>query len=124
MTLKRYLILMSLATVLCCLAWLSVIFYINPQEAGLLGFSLFYISLFLALVGLFALVGCFIKIWFLPQPIAKQVIVAFRQAIWFSILIIFCLVLQSQRLLAWWTIVLFIVLLALIESLFLFSKRE
>ena len=123
MSLKRYLLLMLLATILCWLAFAVVIIYINPQETGFIGFLLFYISLFLALVGTFALIGFFIRIWLVTQPIFRQVIIAFRQAIWFACLVVFCLILQSQELLTWWTTVLFIALLAFIESFFLFGKK-
>ena len=116
---------MLLATLLCWLAFVAVIIYINPTEAGFIGFLLFYVSLFLSLVGFFALLGFFVRIWLLTQPVVfKQVIIAFRQAIWFASLIVFCLILQSQKLLTWWTVILFIALLTFIESLFLFGRKK
>jgi len=118
MSLKQYLTLMSIAFILCWLSFFMVIFFINPQEAGFLGFFLFYLSLFLALTDTFALAGFFLRIWLLDRPIFTQVIVSFRQAIWFSLFVVFCLILQSKRLLNLWVIILSILFLSFIESLF------
>ncbi len=118
MSLKQYLTLMSIAFILCWLSFFMVIFFINPQEAGFLGFFLFYLSLFLALTDTFALAGFFLRIWLLDRPIFTQVIVSFRQAIWFSLFVVFCLILQSKRLLNLWVIILLILFLSFIESLF------
>ena len=109
---------MSIAFILCWLSFFMVIFFINPQEAGFLGFFLFYLSLFLALTDTFALAGFFLRIWLLDRPIFTQVIVSFRQAIWFSLFVVFCLILQSKRLLNLWVIILSILFLSFIESLF------
>jgi len=51
MTLKKYLNLMTILTVICWVIWVLVLVLINPQQSDLIGFVLFYFSLFLALFG-------------------------------------------------------------------------
>lgn len=120
MTLKRYLILMSLATLICWLAWLIVIFKIDPYGAGFLAFLFFYLSFFLALTGTFATLGLIVRIWLIKHELViRQAGTAFRQAILFSVLIIGVLILLSLKLLTWWIITLFIAVLAVLEFFFL-----
>ena len=41
MTLRQYLILMSIGTVVCFVAWFFVILSLDPTQAGFLGFFFF-----------------------------------------------------------------------------------
>ncbi|MFA7662642.1 MAG: hypothetical protein WCX88_01875 [Patescibacteria group bacterium] len=124
MTLKRYLLLMFLATLLCWLALASVMFYINPSEAGIIGFVLFYISLFLSLVGTFSLAGFMLRVWLTTVPIFKQVIVSFRQGVLFSVFVSVSLAMQSQGMLTWWIVLLLLGILTAIEYIFSLSNRR
>jgi len=124
MTLKRYLLLMFLATLLCWLALASVMFYINPSEAGIVGFLLFYISLFLSLIGTFSLVGFILRVWLTTVPIFRQVIISFRQGVLFSILVTAVLVIQSQNVLTWWITLLVMLLLGFVEFVFSLGRKR
>lgn len=124
MTLKRYLFLMLLATVLCWLALASVMFYINPSEAGIIGFILFYVSLFLSLVGTFSIIGFLLRVWLTTMPIFRQVIISFRQGVLFSILVSVSLAMQSQQVLNWWIGLLLVALLGIIEMFFSLSSKR
>jgi hypothetical protein len=124
MTLKRYLLLMFLATLLCWLALASVMFYINPSEAGIIGFVLFYVSLFLSLVGTFSLVGFILRVWLTTVPIFKQVIISFRQGVLFAVFVSLSLAMQSQGYLTWWLVIILLVLLAFVEYIFNLSKQR
>ena len=124
MTLKRYLLLMFLATLLCWLALASVMFYINPSEAGIVGFTLLYISLFLSLIGTFSLTGFILRVWLTTAPIFKQVIVSFRQSILFAILVSVGLAMQSQEVLTWWILLILIAMIVFIEAIFNLNKRR
>lgn len=57
MTLKNYLFVMSALTAVCWGIFMFVAGLIDPVATNWLGFSLFYLSLFLALSGTFALFG-------------------------------------------------------------------
>ncbi len=102
MTLRKYLILMSIATFFCWLAWVLVINYIDPTETGLLGFVFFYSSLFLAVLGTMSVLGFAVRIKiFKDEIVYKQVGTAFRQGVMFSILVTGLLFLQSKSFLTW-----------------------
>lgn len=122
MSLEKYLKTMLVATALCWLAFLVVIFSIDPSEASCTGLSLFYFSLFLSLVGFFSIVGLIFRGHLTTDTTHKKVTIAFRQAIWFSALIVFFLFLQGLRLLHWWNLVLFVLFLTLLEFFFISHK--
>lgn len=123
MSLKKYLVLMSSITLFCWLTWLVVLFYINPREAGFVGFTMFYLSLFLALVGTFSLIGFFARVWFSRETfIFRHLGVATRQSIWFSILLVAGLMLQGGGMLKWWSALLLVIFLVLFEFFFISRK--
>lgn len=126
MSLSRYLLTMIAATLLCWLAWVLVLININPFGAGLTSFFIFYASLFLALVGSFTLIGFVVRVWLLKQdePYFRQVKKTFRHGLLLAALLIFALLLQSQRLLNWWRIILLILVFALLELFFLTNSPK
>lgn len=125
MTLFAYFILMLISTIFSWLGWGTILFYLNPQEAGNVGFAFFYGSLFLALTGSFSLLGLFIRMRLLKDDIvSRQVAISFRQAVFFAILLVGSLFLRSKDLLAWWNIILLIFLLTFLEFFFLSYQRR
>lgn len=124
MSLKKYLILMLFATAVCWLAFGMIIYFVDPDRAGILGFSLFYLSLLLSLCGILALLVLLARSRFSEDPAYRQVSTSFRQAVWFSLLITFFLFLQGMRVLKWWNLILFILFLAGLEFFFISHKRR
>jgi len=125
MTLKKYLIYMTLATIFCFIAWLEVLFFVNPLGTGLAGFILFYLSFFLTFWGIFSIIGFLIRYILRRNRFAyDQVKMAFRQGFLFSLLLISSLILQSHGLLVWWNMLLLIGLLAIVEYFFLSLKHK
>lgn len=124
MTLSRYLILMIIGTLLCWLAWFLVVFQIDPFKASLISLFIFYVSLFLSLIGTFAIVGFLFRILLMKQkePYFKQVKKSFRHSLFFALLIIFALILQSQKLLNWWNILIILLVLIFFEMYFLADR--
>ena len=123
MSLKKYLILMTSVTVFCWLAWLVVLFYMNPEEAGLAGFAMFYASLFSTLIGSFSLLGFFLRVWFSRETlIFRHLGVATRQSMWFSALLVTALLLQGGGMLKWWSALLLVLFLILLEFFFISRK--
>lgn len=124
MTLKTYLTIMILATSVCWSAWAVVINSINPQTTNWIGFSLFYASLFLSIVGTAALVGFVIRFILLRQDLVfRQVAIAFRQSFLFAIIIVASLILQSFRMLTWYNAILLIAGLTVLEFFLISYKR-
>ncbi len=124
MSLKQYMILMAIGSAIGWGAWILILFSTNPFEAGFLGFVLFYLALFIALVGTMSLLGFIVRLWILKREevVLRQVTTAFRQSILLSVLVAGSLYLQSRGVLAWWNIIIFIIVLGLIE-LFYISTR-
>ncbi|TAN32954.1 hypothetical protein EPN28_03050 [Patescibacteria group bacterium] len=109
MSLKAYLILMSIATAICWAAWLFVVTSMDPGEAKTAGFFFFYSSLYLALLGSFSVIGFALKEWLFANPatvLFNQVKRAFWQGALAAGAVIFALLLQQFRILRWWNVIL------------------
>lgn len=124
MSLHKYLKLMSILTGICWLAWLLVLFFISPNKIGLIGFILFYFSLFLAIIGSISILGFIIRIRLGKKPVFRQVEISFRQGIWISVLVICILILQGLHLLRWWNALFLVLFLVFLELFFLTSGRK
>lgn len=124
MTLAKYLIFMSISTFLCWGAWLLVVFYLDPENAGIVGLSVFYITLLFALTGALFFINFLWRRLFNQEAIvARQVGLSFRQAISFAIIFLGALYLQSQSLLNWLNIIFLILGLTVLEIFFV-SRRQ
>lgn len=125
MSLKKFLIIITVVTVICWIGWIVVLFYIDPKGTGFIGLFLFYISLFFALIGTFSILGFFIRVWFSKKEMVFQHVgIAFRQSLLFSILLVGSLVLQGMRIFTWWNALLFVFCLAVLEYFFLSHKNS
>ena len=123
MDLKKFLGYMIFSTLLCWFGWVMVLFFINPQESGILGFSLFYLILGLAVLGTITILGFWLRRLFYQKELAfEHVMVSFRQAIWISLIVIISLYLQSKQLLNWLNTILLVLGLGLIEFFFLSNQ--
>jgi len=119
MSLKTYLIFIIFSLLLSWGAWFLVVFNINPESATFFVFVLFYLSLFFALVGTFSLFGFLMRYFFHHSVFpADQMIASGRQSIWFALIIVGTLLLQSQRLVTWWNLLLLVILFSLVEFYF------
>ncbi len=125
MTLRPYLILMSIGALICWLAWFFVLANIDPEQTGIFGFLFFYASLFLALTGAFSVIGFLIKRAILKndQALFHHVKSTFRQGMLLAATIIGGLILLQTQLLTWWNAALLILLLVGIESV-IFTNRK
>ncbi len=125
MPLSKYLILMSLATLLCWASFIIVINTVNPFNTEFLGFVFFYSSLFLALIGTLSLLGFFLRHLFNKnQFVSTQVIISFRQSIWLAVVIVVGLYLQGQKLAAWWNLFILLILVVVVELYFLYRTSD
>jgi len=114
---------MGISTVICWLSFLSVIFNISP-ESGFLAFLLFYISLFLSLLGTFFIIGFLIRALINRKvPLFRHLNISFRQSILFTILIIGSLALQASNLLRWWNLLFFLLFLIVLEFFFSIKRK-
>lgn len=124
MTLKQYLILMSICTGVFFIAWFLVLFFINPQESGFIGILLFYLCLFFFLMGLFSVIGFVFR--YRKQQydrVYNHIELASRQSVLFSFLIIVALFFQRKGWLGWLNLLGLVIVFTLVE-LFLLSYNK
>ncbi len=125
MSLRQYLILMSIGALICWLAWFFVLSSTDPAEAGFFGFLFFYTSLFLALAGTFSVIGFLIKKIILKddQVVFHHVKSTFRQGMLLAGILISGLILLQADLLAWWSATLLVLLFVAIEGIIFTSRK-
>ena len=93
-------------------AFISVLLFIDPFAASPIQHIFFYITLFLACIGLFTLGGLSFRKRFAPGMFVEQLRISARQSILLAFMVISLLALQSFGLLYWWvglTLILFII---------------
>jgi len=103
-----------------CLA--AILIYFDPTISGPLVFILFYLSLLITSTGIFTLIGLFIRrisqkrrFPLLPSRAIRQLEVSFRQGLLLAVILVAALILQSQRILAWWHLIILVGLVGLSE---------
>jgi hypothetical protein len=116
MTLRVYLFIMAIATSICWIAFVFILRTVDPTITNLLGFALFYISLFLSLSGTAAIIGFLVRFVGLKREmIFFSVKTAFRQSFLFAFLIIAILFLSAHNWFTWLNLFLLVVGLSLLE---------
>lgn len=124
MTLKKYLIIMAIVVTISWVTWYLVINMVNPESTNWIGMSLFYGSLFLALLGTSSLFGFMIRFVLLRQKlIFRAVNDAFRQSFFLSFFLLAILFLLSKDMLSWLNLIFLISTLSVLEFL-LISVRK
>lgn len=88
---------MFLSTVICAGAWGMIVAQTNPHTSGFAVIGLFYLTLLLALTGLFSLLGFWLRRRVFENALEfRQVEVAFHQGFILAALFVFLLFLSSQ----------------------------
>lgn len=124
MTLRSYLTTMIFTTIICWTVFFFVVWTVNPQTSNIAGFLLFYISLFLSLVGAAAIAGFLIRFVGLKRDlIFRSVKEAFRQSFLFAFLIVASLILLSHDLFSMLNLFLLIMGISVLEY-FLISNKS
>lgn len=124
MTLKNYLILMSLTTAIIWGAFFFVISNIDPTATSTFGFILFYLSVFLGISGTAAILGFFVRFRVLKHEIVyNSVKIAFRQSFLLGFLATAILFLLAQNLFTWFNLILLIILVSVLEFFLIGSKK-
>lgn len=98
---------------------------LDPSEAGVLAFSLFFLGSFLATASTAALVGYGVRRFLVRgQHPAHSVRPSVRQGVWIALLLDILLFLQLLRLLRWWIAFIIVLLFLSLEVLFLNYDRN
>lgn len=98
MTLRTYLALMIMATLIAWLGFGIIVLTIDPQTTNWIGISLFYLTLLISLSGTGAITGFVVRFLFLKHElIARSVLVAFRQGFLAAIMLTVILFFLSHK---------------------------
>ena len=121
MTLRQYLIMMAVGTVLSWGAVGLMITMIDPTVSRPAVFVVFYISLLLALAGTFSLIGFVTRVTVLGKrgQLSRQVAISFRQAFMLALILVFAIFLRSHNVLTWWNTLLIVGAATALESFFI-----
>jgi len=117
---RQYLLLMGLSALLCWVAWLFVLFSMNPNTGVIPAVLLFYLTLFFAACATFSIVGFWLRRRLRPEDLLlKQVVVSFRQSLFLSFLIVGALILERRGTFTWTRFYLLAITVSVIEFLVL-----
>lgn len=125
MTLKQYLILMTVGTFVCYATLGFIVFTIDPANAGFIGFLFFYVSLFLAILGTFSVLGFIARAHLArdDEAVFRQVRRTFRQGAIIASFFILLLLLRASGYLNSWNAALLVGLFLILESV-IFTNRK
>jgi len=122
MNLLAYLVGLVLVSIVAGACLAAILVYFNPLTSGLLIFILFYTSLFIASTSVFTLIGWIIRIISKKRksPLPKKEAiyrfeVSFRQGMFLSAILVASLILQSQKVLLWWNLLILMTIVGLSE---------
>jgi hypothetical protein len=115
MSIKTELWGLGISGTLCWIGFILTLVGSNPGT-GSAALASFYISLFIGILTTVTLAGYLIR-RYLTRGEAKYVAMrtAFRQAILVSALLVALLMMQAARLLSWWDVLLFVIVVSLFE---------
>ena len=102
---------------MACGALLFVMSNVDPYEATIMDFALFYLTLCMSLIGLLSFFGSLYRVKVLGRRdvVSREVKIAFRHAILLSMVCVLSLVLLTQGLFHLWVLLLLIVVSSGIE---------
>lgn len=128
MSFRAYLLFMGVSTIIAWLAWVVLLLNIDPTQASLFVFIIFYFTLAVGLIGTISLLSMAYRVLVVKQHdlIIRQVRIAFRHAVLLSALAVISLALSASGLFHWWVLIVLIGAASVIEyiSLLIQSSRR
>lgn len=125
MTLKKYLMVTAVATAICWTVFLFIASVVNPELTSWLGFSLFYLALFMAISGTASLIGFLVRFVALRHELVFYAVkVAYRQSFMFAFFIIITLILLSQNLFTWLNLLMLVAVFVILEMVMIHLQKN
>lgn len=113
---QRYILILGIAALISWLAFYLVVNKLDPFASTGLALALFFVSLFFALTSTFSVIGFYIRVWVNKNEIYYDHInVSLRQAILLTLITLGCLLFQLLGVLTWWSGLLLIAAITMIE---------
>ena len=116
MSLSGYLWGIRLFTLLSLCAWLGIVFAVDPDQTGVAGIVLFFLSFFAMLLGFFTLFMTWVYRKGLGEASAAHYLgSAFRQAVLMALYVAGLVFFQFMHVLTWWDALLLLAGVLLVE---------
>ncbi len=117
MTLRQLIALVFTATALLWGGWAWTIWTVDPSATNWIGFVLFYLIFFLATVGTLSILGIIIRHKREPDALVYHIVsVAFRQSFLLAGFAMLLLILQGQRWLRVWAVLIGFIVVVAVEA--------
>jgi hypothetical protein len=116
---------MGVATMLSWAVWAVLLLTVDPDSSGVIGHTAFFITLLCSFAGTFSLAGLGLRRIFARQVLLfRQIGTSFRQGVFFSLLVVGSLLLETAGFLRWWNLIVYLLLLTCIEFFFLAREQR
>lgn len=120
MNLKAYFWLIGFASALALCSFFALLWFFSPQNANAPILILLFISLFLALCGIFSLAALYFRRRRNRDQIIEDLLgVSFREGSLLSGLLVGFLLMQFFNIFYWWLALIFLIIVVAIEAVFL-----
>lgn len=121
---NTFLLLVGVAGSGSWFAFMTVLFYIDPEASGRIGVAAFYISLFLALLATFTLVGLggriVLKKYQRQSTVLFRVLLpAIRQSVWLSAIVVVSFILLAAHVFTVWSMAILLIGFTILEAFYL-----
>ncbi|MFH1385549.1 MAG: hypothetical protein ABIG65_00690 [Patescibacteria group bacterium] len=125
MTLKSYLWGVGLASILALISFGAILWFVSPEGGGTSILILLFLSLFLALCGIFSLMGFYWRQRRKTNALAQSLLtISFREGTLLSILLVGFLIMKVYQVFYWWTALIFLIITVAIEMVFLYQEKD
>lgn len=119
----RYLSFIGFAGLCAWIGFFLVITKLSPLDHTGISLSLFFATFFMAVSSTFTVLGFYFRVWLFRNEIFyKHINIALRQGVFLALIAVFCLIFLMLKLLNWWTGLLLISVVVLLEAYF--SSRD
>ncbi len=120
MSVRQYILFLLYGTAISWCAWLITLFSIDPVTASGIGLLAFHLTLFASLTGTVSAISTIVRVRRkTPYTLEGLVKISLRQGIFIAVLLELTLFLMHNSWLTWWSAILLILLVGLLESIFL-----
>ena len=125
MKIQMYLFLIFIVTLVALGTWLLILFNINPYDTDLLSIASFFASMYLWISGLLTLISFYLKIKLSNREIIyNHLPISIRQASLISLAFITVLIISSLGIFTWWSGILIVISILILELFFRTKKYE
>lgn len=113
----KYLTIIGIAGIIGWFGWIITLTKLNPFESTGMALGFFFITLFIALMCTFTILGFYFRVWIYKNEIYyKHINISLRQGIMLGLIVVISLALQLLGVLNWLSGFLLVIIMLLIEA--------